>query len=120
MQKIIPANGGVLLEGSDSPPDMTSESESAPRVGYVIRVGNGVPWLKPQQAVIYDPRKAQRFWDREIMVHQRDILGVLDGVYRAKCQNGCHESPGSGCSQCPREQATTMPPSDGFNALPPQ
>jgi hypothetical protein len=109
MQKIIPANGGVLLEVSDPSIELTDggtlvEATGKPLVGYVVRVGNGVPWLKPRQAVIYDPSKAQRFGPFEALVDQRAILGVIDGVTRAGCLNGCHEQPGALCGQCPSDK----------------
>jgi hypothetical protein len=105
MQQINPSNGGVLLEISQAPGHCDLAAD-APRVGYVVRVGGGVPWLKPRQAVVYDPRQATLFYTSQALCRQSDIIAVLEGVFRATCPNGCHEQPGAGCSSCPSEEAT--------------
>lgn len=109
MQTINPSNGGVLLEAIPPVPGSEPDDFHRPRVGYVIKVGGGVPWLKPRQVVVYDPRRATFFFTDRALVVQQDIVAVIDGVLRAECPNGCH-AKGGACTDCPNEKEEPVYP----------
>lgn len=98
---ITPANSGVVLYVAPTPPN--SDAPDGPVCGYVRRLGGGVPWLKPRQCVVFNPRRACYFGPsgETAVVDQRDILGVVEGVFLARnCScDGVH----TGCTDpgCP-------------------
>lgn len=77
VETVKPANDGVLLDTAIYQGRDVDDAEK-PALGLVIEVGRGVPWLKPGTAVVYRPQGAIAFFIDRALVHQRDVLAIVE------------------------------------------